>query len=94
MSQTSIIAGAFIVAFVVFITVRGELPCYLEVLGISSGGTCQSPAMNAGSAIGNILTGVLGGTGTPATGSAPLPSNPNGVLIPCPNGGYTLTGIC
>jgi hypothetical protein len=31
MSQTSIIAGALIVAYMVFITVRGELPAYLAV---------------------------------------------------------------
>ena len=34
MSQTSIIAGALIVGFIVFITVKGELPKYLAVLGI------------------------------------------------------------
>lgn len=34
MNQTSIIAAALIVGFVVFITIRGELPKYLAVLGI------------------------------------------------------------
>jgi hypothetical protein len=32
--QTSIIAAALIVGFIVFITMRGELPKYLAVIGI------------------------------------------------------------
>jgi len=34
MNQTSIIAAALIVGFIVFITTRGELPKYLAVLGL------------------------------------------------------------
>lgn len=34
MDQTSIIAAALIVGFIVFITTRGELPAYLKVVGI------------------------------------------------------------
>jgi hypothetical protein len=34
MNQTSIIAAALIVGFIVFITTRGELPKYLAVMGI------------------------------------------------------------
>jgi hypothetical protein len=34
MPHTSIIAGALIIAFFVFITVRGELPKYAAVIGI------------------------------------------------------------
>jgi hypothetical protein len=34
MSQSSIIAGGIIIAFIVFITVRGELQSYLQVIGI------------------------------------------------------------
>jgi hypothetical protein len=37
MNQTSIIAGALVIGFIVFITVRGELPQYLGVFGIGSG---------------------------------------------------------
>lgn len=32
MSQTSIIAASIFIAFLIFITVRGELPKYLAVL--------------------------------------------------------------
>lgn len=34
MDQTSIIAAALIVGFIVFITMRGELKSYLVVIGI------------------------------------------------------------
>jgi hypothetical protein len=34
MNQTSTIAAALIVGFIVFITTRGELPDYLKVIGI------------------------------------------------------------
>lgn len=34
MSQSSIIAFFLLAGFIVFITVRGELPKYLNVLGI------------------------------------------------------------
>jgi hypothetical protein len=34
MNWTSAIVGALVVAFVVFITVRGELPQYMKVLGL------------------------------------------------------------
>jgi hypothetical protein len=35
MSQTSAIAGALIIAFIVFVTVRGELTGYFKVLGLA-----------------------------------------------------------
>jgi len=34
MSQTSIIAAALIIGFIVFITVRGELGSYLKTIGL------------------------------------------------------------
>ena len=34
LSQTSIIAAAFVIAFIVFVTTKGELPQYLALLGI------------------------------------------------------------
>jgi hypothetical protein len=44
LSQSSAIAAGIIIAFVVFVTVRGELPCYLAILGIASAG-CQVPGV-------------------------------------------------
>ena len=34
MPMTSIIAGGLLIGFIVFITMRGELPKYLALLGI------------------------------------------------------------
>ncbi len=34
MSQSSVISAFLIIGFLVFITARGELPKYLQVLGI------------------------------------------------------------
>jgi hypothetical protein len=34
MDQTSIIFGCLVIGFIVFITLRGQLPAYLKVLGI------------------------------------------------------------
>jgi hypothetical protein len=34
MSQTGYIAAALIIGFIVFVTVKGELPKYLQVVGI------------------------------------------------------------
>jgi hypothetical protein len=64
MSQTSIIAAALVVAFVVFVTVRGELPKYLAVF------TGTAPAG------GTTGTGGSGGSGGSAPWSQFLPSEP------------------
>jgi hypothetical protein len=37
MPQTSTIAAALIIGFIVFITMRGEVPAYLAVLGLAGG---------------------------------------------------------
>lgn len=42
MNNTSTIAFSLIIGFIVFITVRGELPAYLCVLGIG-GNNCPAP---------------------------------------------------
>jgi hypothetical protein len=43
-SQTSIIAGSLIIAYIVFVTVRGELPAYLSVLGVGGGAAVTTPS--------------------------------------------------
>lgn len=50
MPQTSTIAFALIVGFIVFITVRGELPTYLGVIGL--GNKAVQPAPSGGSSSG------------------------------------------
>ena len=44
MPNTSTIAFALIAGFIVFITVRGELPAYLCVIGL--GGNCAAPPVD------------------------------------------------
>jgi len=34
MNQTSVMAAALLIGFIVFITMRGELPKYLAVIGL------------------------------------------------------------
>jgi hypothetical protein len=66
MPQTSTIAFALIIGFIVFITVRGELPTYLGVIGL--GNKSVAPAAPSGTGqsltsavIGAATTAVLGG---------------------------------
>lgn len=75
MTQTSAIAGSLIVAFIVFITIRGQLPCYLNVLGISNqacggSGGIQAGQLTGGSNLGlgigvNSISGASSGGGVP-----------------------------
>jgi hypothetical protein len=77
MSQTSIIAGGLLLAYFIFITVRGELPCYLQVLGVSTDAQCPQGNVTAGNQIcsgsstvsTSNSTGSTGSSGTGGTGS-------------------------
>lgn len=81
MSQTSIIAGALIIAYIVFVTVRGELPAYLAMLGVG-GSSAVTPSGCATSTGGTSGTGGTGGglsfqtppisIGIPSDGSTPV----------------------
>jgi hypothetical protein len=89
LDQTSVIAGALILAYIVFITVRGELTGYLQDLGIVSGETPppsqsflttsqtygQLPSVSV-SVSGGGGGGGGGGTTVPGTGSQ-MPSGTN-----------------
>jgi hypothetical protein len=82
MNQNSVIAFGLIVGFIVFVTVRGELPAYLAVLLGN-----QSTTQNA-STLGGLLGGVLGSTGTGGITTGPNP--PGGITTgPNPPGGIT-----
>jgi hypothetical protein len=71
-SQTSVIVFALLVGFVVFITVRGELPVYLWVLGLSD-------AQPAGTKLTDqIDTAIKGGTALPPIlGNPTAPGRPS-----------------
>jgi hypothetical protein len=68
--QTSVIFFALLVGFVVFITLRGELPAYLYVIGLGGGGLPAAPVVTGG--------------GTPTTGNVPglgpYTQNPDGSI--------------
>lgn len=68
MSQTSVIFFGLLVGFIVFVTIRGELPAYLQILGLSGGVGISLP----GFGVGNPAAG--GGSG-----KAPsvIPYDPN-----------------
>lgn len=52
--QTSTIAFALIVGFVVFVTVRGELPKYIGVLTGSGSASTSTPSVTSGNTANNI----------------------------------------
>lgn len=61
MPQTSTIAFALIVGFIVFVTVRGELPQYLCVVGIGSNcssGTVASGVVSSASKVATLISGL------------------------------------
>jgi len=103
MNQSSIIAAALIIGFIVYITVRGQLTQYLGILGIGSAAvnpvTTLTPATNtsgtAASGINMLSTGLY--APIPATSPSlasttignqqPLPIAP---VVPSPNAPITL----
>ena len=78
MSQTSVIAGSLVIAFIVFITVRGQLPCYLEVLGISTAGQCAVSCAGTSGGTSGIRSVGSGGIAvqSPAIGIGPVTVQP------------------
>lgn len=59
MGQTGTIAFALIVGFVVFVTVRGELPTYLGVIGL--GNVKVNPPASSGNNLGGTVGSAVGG---------------------------------
>ena len=83
MSQTSLVLGALVVAFIVYVTSKGQLPGYLYVLGLSSSvpSGCNASASQAAAAVptetttsggtGSGVSGPAGGSDAPTLGSLP-----------------------
>ena len=59
MSQSTIIAGVLLFAFIVFITMKGQLPQYLNVIGLSP--SSSSNTSGASSGFGTAGAGLLSG---------------------------------
>lgn len=72
MSQNSIIAFALLVGFIVFVTMKGELPQYLAVVGLAGGSAASSTSSTSST------SGTAGTAATPsASSSLSLPSLPS-----------------
>lgn len=62
MSQSTLIAGAIFTAWVVYITLRGELPTYLGVFGLGAGAAlAPSGSTDVGGVPGFLPSGSLPG---------------------------------
>lgn len=68
MNHTSSIALALLIAFVIFVVSRQELPKYMGILGIG-GYDVTADQCNSGSVVGSIL-GAAGSTPAPPAGTA------------------------
>jgi hypothetical protein len=101
MNQSSVIGASLVVAYAVFIITKGELPCYLTVLGIATASGCPQPLQPAGcggtgssttttggvgSTLGNIGS-ILGGVGSILRGIGGIGSSLPGGGIGFPGGG-------
>lgn len=64
MKQSSVIAFALILAFVVFVTLRGELATYLGIFGLGGGSNSLSNGLGSGSNSGNNLNSLSNGLGS------------------------------
>ena len=79
MNQSSVIGAALVVAYVVFVVSKGELPCYLTLLGISTASGCPQPLQPAG--CGGTATSTS--TGSPSVGITLGGSGPSvGITLP------------
>jgi hypothetical protein len=78
--QSSVIVGALVVGWLIFIVLRNELPAYIAVLLGSHPSTVAAKpgtAVNTGSTTGMTIGGVLGGGGGPVYGGGgPGPTDP------------------
>lgn len=64
MSQSNVIAGALVIAFVIFITVRGELDDYLHLFAVRK----KTGGSNTGGNIGQTVGDIIGSGGSDTLG--------------------------
>jgi hypothetical protein len=48
MNQSSVIGAALLIAYIIFVINKGELPCYFQVLGIATAAQCPTPLTTSG----------------------------------------------
>jgi hypothetical protein len=75
MSQTSVIFGALLVGFVVYVTSRGQLPAYLAVLGFGGSSSNASTSSNPQTALNSqFATAATASVQPPAPTPSPISS--------------------
>ena len=70
MNQASVIGAALVIAYVIFVITKGELPCYMSVLGIATASKCPpalTPPGCTGSTSSTTTSSTTGGGGTGIT---------------------------
>lgn len=68
MNQSSVIGAALLVAYIIFVIYKGELPCWFKLLGIATSAQCsatlvQSQCAAATSTTASGASAILGGLG-------------------------------
>jgi hypothetical protein len=98
LSQTSVIGGALVIAWIVFIVTRGELPCWLALVGIGPGaGNCPANTATTVSTVLSTVTTFAGtGVGSPSFIGVTLGGSGGSGGIPTGGGPpvYDPTGGC
>lgn len=87
MNQSAVIGAALIIAYAIFIITKGELPCYLQILGISTAAGCPPNLQPQG--CGASTTGTSGGLGL-SVNPVINAGGPGGVGIGIGSGGVTI----
>ena len=66
MTHSSVIAGSLVLAYVIFVINKGELPCYLQLLGIATAANCPAgqAVSTAATTLGSNVTVQRAGAGT------------------------------
>lgn len=90
MNQSSVIGAALVVAYVIFVVTKGELPCYLSVLGIATATNCPHDLQPAGCAGATTAATTGGGSGATSSGGAVSPPTTHYILNP--GGGGNIPG--
>jgi hypothetical protein len=81
-SQNAITAAALVLAFLIFITVRGELPAYFGVLGLGSKAVTPKPDQTG--------FGFTSSYGSISTGTVTFPTGGGSVTIGGPGGSVSI----
>ena len=67
MNQSSVIGASLVIAFVIFVIYKGQLPCYLQVMGIATASGCPQNLQPAGCTGTSTNAGTSAGSGSGVT---------------------------